>query len=86
LTKKYIFLTQLMITLLAGCKSKSLFSFTFDDFSFPLYDNAKVYTPWTVSSTGSQELQFLSTMKEKTGANDTGYSNSLIVAKVPIDS
>lgn len=84
--KKYIFLTLLTVLLLAGCKSKSSFSFTFDDFSFPLYDNEKVYTPWTVSSTGSQEIHMLTTMKEKTGANDTGYSNSLIVAKVSIDS
>lgn len=84
--KKYIFLTLLTITLLTGCKSKSSFSFTFEDFSFSLYDNGKIYMPWTTNTTGTQDIQLLSTMKEKTGANDTGYSNSLLVAKVPIAS
>ncbi|MEI7919252.1 MAG: hypothetical protein WCH65_03460 [bacterium] len=84
--KKYFLIALCAVVVLAGCKSKSSFSFTFDDFSFSLFTNEKIYIPWTIGGTGTQDMHIITTMKEKTAENDTGYSNSLLVANVLVDS
>lgn len=71
--------------LLVGCGSKTSFSITFDEFSFKFYDNNKQYITLP-SGTSSIGMKVLTEMKEKTVEGNTGFINSLIIIRMPIQS
>jgi len=74
-----------MILILTGCGSKSYFSTTFDEFTIKFYDNKKQYIKLP-SDTNIIGLKILTQMRENTWAIDTGFINSFIIIKTPIQS
>lgn len=83
--KYYILILLCTLLLLAGCKSKSSFWVTFDEFTFKFYDNKKVYTE-IQPETSDIGLQVIKELKEDVAEGDTGFINSLIVIRSPIQS
>ena len=84
--KQYLLPTLfVLLLLLTGCKSKSTFSVTFDEFTFKLTDNNKQYSA-TASETSIEGIKILTEMKEKTAKEDTGFINSLVIVRTSIQS
>ena len=84
--KKILLLTLLTLFILTGCKSKSSFSLTFDEFTIKLYDNNKQYTA-IQPDTSIVDMKVLTEMKETIlGTGNTGFINSFIIIKTPIQS
>lgn len=83
--KQYLLLIFLTLLILSGCKSKSSFLLTFDEFTMRFYDNYKQYIP-TASETSIEGMKVLREMKEQTTKEDTGFINSLVVIRTPIQS
>jgi len=70
---------------LTGCKSKTSFSLTFDEFTIKLYDNNKQYTALQ-PDTSVVGIKVLTEMKEKTAEGDTGFINSLVIVRTAIQT
>jgi len=83
--KLYFLIILSSLLLLTGCRSKTSFPVKFDEFTFNLYDNAKQYIILP-SGTNNGWMNVLTEMKEKTAEGDTGFSNSLIIIRTPIQS
>ncbi len=82
--KRYFLIILSTLLILTGCISKSSFSTTFDGFTIKFYDNNKKYiaVPWDASL----DMKILTEMKEQVVQGDSGFINSLIIAKLPIQS
>jgi len=75
-----------MLFILTGCKSKTSFSLTFDEFTIKLYDNNKQYTA-IQPDTSVVDMKVLTEMKETIlGTGNTWFINSFIIIKTPIQS
>jgi hypothetical protein len=74
-----------MLLVLPGCKSKSSFSLTFDEFTMKFYDNNKQYVNDAVD-TSIEGMKVLKEMKEQVAKDDTGFVNSFLAFRVPIQS
>ena len=87
--KKYSLLILFTVLILTGCKAKTSFSLTFDAFTIKVYDNGKQYVALP-ENTSFPGMNVLKSMKEKAPANTTGYAtgfiNSLLIVKSPIQS
>ena len=83
--KHYSLIIVWIIFLLTGCASKTSFSVPFDEFTFNLYDNTKQYIPVSVE-TKPIGMKILTEMKQQTPEWYTGFTNSLIIARIPIQS
>ena len=68
--KKILLLTLLTLLILTGCKSKSSFSVTFDEFRIKFYDNNKQYVSIQPDA-NIVDMKVLTELKEVTG---TGYT------------
>ncbi len=87
--KKYLLLILLTVFILTGCKAKTSFSLTFNEFTIKFYDNKKQYIelPWDTSFPG---MEMLKRMQEQEPVASTwyttGYINSLLIIKLPIQT
>jgi len=83
--KKYILLIIFTLIILTGCKSKTSFSLTFDEFTLKFYDNNKQYIA-IQSDANIIDIKIITEMKEEVGTGNTGFINSLLVTRTAIQS
>ena len=83
--KPYVLIILSLWCILTGCTYKSFSPVIFDTFTMKLYDNNKIYTTLPPESSNIG-IKILTEMKEETKKEDTGFINSFIVTKIPIQS
>lgn len=83
--KNHFLLSVFTLLFLTGCASKSNFLITFDRFTIKFYDNDKQYMMLPLQQNAT-EMKIINQMKEQITQGDTGFVNSLIITKIPIQS
>ena len=83
--KYYFLLSIFTLLLLTGCTPKSNLPITFGSFTMKLYNNNKKYVILPLDTAITQP-QVIKKIKEKMPAGNTGFINSLVIVKTPIQS